>query len=470
MKLPHRYQNTAQSSRANSDDQLLGTVGVLLPDPSAAALSQRLPAQTSYDKYAIRRSTLTSLTPNSASSSDWLTEYGVKALTVASNRPSVVLKPASASLIASNTISLPIRSASTSLRTLSSPSSGKGLRQYIIEFNDSVTDVAGQSQQITRRHRGQLQYVYQHSLRGFAARFPDSAVQALSKQHSIAAIYEDVTVRSDAVRSPRTILSRWLKRLTPLQPAQSLPWGVNRVGGAKDGTGKTVWVLDTGVDYNHPDLRVDTRRAKSFVSASATDDNGHGTHVAGTIAALDNAIGVVGVAAGATVVPVKVLNSKGSGYLSDIIAGVDHIARYAQAGEVVNMSLGGAFYQPLNDAILRAAAKGIKFALAAGNEAQDVASKSPASVDGVNVFTVSAIDTTDALASFSNFGEGIDYAAPGVGIASTWLGSSYRTLSGTSMATPHVAGLLLLGTPGTNGVVTNDRDSFNEGIAFGIVG
>lgn len=346
----------------------------------------------------------------------------------------------------------------------------KGPRQYIIQFKDSVSNISGQSQQLIRQHQGNLKYIYQNSFRGFAAELPDKAIQALRKQSSIVAIYEDVKVHVEN-SAPQTVKLQQTRsgKATTTQPAQSIPWGISHVGGVKTGTGKTAWVIDTGIDYTHPDLKVDTQRAKSFVSRRANDDNGHGTHVAGTIAALNNSIGVVGVAAGATVVPVKVLDQAGSGYLSDVIAGVDYVAQNGKAGDVANLSLGGGYYQPLNDAVLRAAAKGIKFALAAGNSTQDVAMTSPASTNGVNVFTISAIDSSNRLASFSNYGAGIDYAAPGVGINSTWMGGGYRTLSGTSMATPHVAGLLLLGNPGISGVVQNDRDAYPEGIAFGVV-
>jgi subtilisin family serine protease len=345
---------------------------------------------------------------------------------------------------------------------------GKGVQRYIIQFDGSVGNISGRAKQIIRQHKGQLNHVYQNSFRGFAAVLPKKAIQALKKQAAITAIYEDVQVHLAQPKS-RPQSKGITTTNTTTQSTQSTPWGVTHIGGAKDGTGKTAWVIDTGVDYTHPDLRVDTRRAKSFVSSRANDDNGHGTHVAGTIAALNNSTGVVGVAAGATIVPVKVLNKSGSGYLSDVIAGVDYVAKTAKAGDVANMSLGGGYYQPLNDAVLSAAAKGIKFAIAAGNESQDVATKSPASTNGVNVFTVSAIDSSNNLASFSNYGAGIDYAAPGVGIASTWMGGTYKTISGTSMATPHVAGLLLLGTPGINGVVQNDRDIYAEGVAFGVV-
>ncbi|MFT2010155.1 S8 family serine peptidase [Pontibacter sp. 13R65] len=252
--------------------------------------------------------------------------------------------------------------------------------------------------------------------------------------------------------------------------SQEVPWGVTRVGYG-DGTGKTAWVLDSGIDLDHPDLKVDVSRSRTFITSGkdardADDGNGHGSHVAGTIAALNNTIGVVGVAHGATVVAVKVLNSQGSGAYSGVIAGVDYVAANAKAGDVANMSLGGPVSQALDDAVLAAAAKGVKFALAAGNESADANNSSPARVNHANVYTVSAMNSAGVFASFSNYGNPpIDYCAPGVNIKSTWKGGGYSTISGTSMASPHVAGLLLLGSIQTDGYVTGDKDNNPDPIA-----
>jgi subtilisin family serine protease len=255
----------------------------------------------------------------------------------------------------------------------------------------------------------------------------------------------------------------------PSTPApQSIPWGITRIGGSSDGTGKTAWIIDTGIDMNHPDLKVSQTLGRNFVTIGATpeDDNGHGTHCAGIVAALNNSQGVIGVAAGATVVPIKVLNRKGSGAYSAIIAGVDYVSGAAKAGDAVNMSLGGPIYTPLDDAIMAMAAKGIKVALAAGNESQDANNVSPAHINGPNIYTISAMGTSDAWASYSNFGNPpVDYCAPGSSIYSTYKGDTYATLSGTSMATPHVCGLLLLGTIRTDGYVSGDPDKNADPIA-----
>ncbi|MCJ8167226.1 S8 family peptidase [Pontibacter sp. E15-1] len=251
---------------------------------------------------------------------------------------------------------------------------------------------------------------------------------------------------------------------------QEVPYGISRVGYAS-GAGKTAWVIDTGIDLDHPDLNVDVSRSVTMFTSgrdasSADDGNGHGSHVAGTIAAKNNSTGVIGVAYDATVVAVKVLDSRGSGAYSGVIAGVDYVAANGKAGDVANMSLGGPVSQALDDAIVAAASKGIKFALAAGNESADANNSSPARVNHANVYTVSAMDNGDKYAYFSNYGNPpIDYCAPGVNIKSTWKGGAYNTISGTSMASPHVAGLLLLGNIVTDGYVTNDPDGKADPIA-----
>ncbi len=250
--------------------------------------------------------------------------------------------------------------------------------------------------------------------------------------------------------------------------SQTTPWGITRVGGGISAVGKRVWIIDTGVDLTHPDLTVNSTLGKSFVPrvSSPNDDNGHGTHVAGIIAAKNNTIGVVGVAAGATVIPVKVLDRRGSGAYSTVISGVNYVASVAASGEVANMSLGGPVSDALDLAITNAAAAGIKFALAAGNDASDANLNSPARVNGDNIYTVSAMDKTDVFAYFSNYGNPpVDFAAPGVSIYSTYKGGGYATLSGTSMAAPHVAGLLVLGAVKTNGYVTGDLDTDPDPIA-----
>ena len=174
----------------------------------------------------------------------------------------------------------------------------------------------------------------------------------------------------------------------------------------------------------------------------------------------------MGVAAGATVIPVKVLGSRGSGSNSGVIAGVDHVARNGNRGDVANMSLGGGVYAPLDDAVKAAANTGIIFALAAGNESTDANNSSPARANGANIYTISAMDINDNFASFSNYGSPVDYCAPGVAVNSTWKDGGYRSISGTSMACPHAAGVLLVsgGNPSTSGSVNGDPDGNADSI------
>ncbi|WP_375325832.1 S8 family serine peptidase [Flagellimonas sp. GZD32] len=244
---------------------------------------------------------------------------------------------------------------------------------------------------------------------------------------------------------------------------QEIPWGIARVNGGATYTGNSVaWIIDSGIDSSHEDLNVDMSRGyNAFTNGPdsdlAVDNNGHGTHVAGTVAAIDNEIGVVGVAAGATVIPVKVLDRRGSGSYSGVIAGIDFVAANASNGDVANMSLGGGFSQAVNDAVINASST-VKFAIAAGNESADANGSSPASANGNNIYTISAMSEGDIWASFSNYGNPpVDYCEPGVAIKSTWPGG-YNTISGTSMASPHACGLLLLGNIGNGGTVSGDPD------------
>lgn len=302
--------------------------------------------------------------------------------------------------------------------------------------------------------------VYGSALRGIAIKLSAAEASKLMSNNNVAGVYPDMIVTYG--------LPSALAKPIPVPPVESTPWGITRVGGASDGTGKTAWIIDTGIDMDHPDLNVDQTRGKNFVLTSALpdDDNGHGTHCAGIVAALDNTIGVIGVAAGATVVPIKVLNKRGTGTMSQIIAGVDYVAANAKSGDAANLSLGGGAYDPLDNAILNLAAKGVKVAIAAGNESQNANNVSPARVNGTNIYTISAMGTGDLWAYYSNFANPpIDYCAPGSSIYSTYKGGTYATLSGTSMATPHVCGILLLGNIQTDGYVLNDPDGTPDPIA-----
>ena len=308
-------------------------------------------------------------------------------------------------------------------------------------------------------------HVYGSAIRGFAlSNLSDEELQQLRRESNIKYIEQDQEI-TVAMGGP---------------PGgggggggggQTTPWGVTRVGGALDGTNAgTAWIIDSGIDLDHPDLNVDVGRSVSFLTGgggaqSPNDQNGHGTHVAGTVGAIDNSEGVVGVAAGATLVAVRVLDRRGSGSYSVVIAGVDYVKANAASGDAANMSLGGPPSQALDDAV-KAASNSCPFALAAGNESTNANNSSPARVNGANIYTVSSMAQGDVWSSFSNYGNPpVDYCAPGSSIYSTYKGGGYATLSGTSMAAPHVCGILLIGGITTDGTVSGDPDGNPDPIA-----
>ncbi|MGD9897684.1 MAG: S8 family serine peptidase [Calditrichaceae bacterium] len=304
--------------------------------------------------------------------------------------------------------------------------------------------------------------IYSRAITGFSVKASKEEIEKLKNDNRVSFIEQDRVI---------TLGPSIFQKKPPAPPvAQTIPWGITRVGGATASAGKVAWIIDTGVDFEHPDLNVDIARSVTFIARTETgdDDNGHGSHVAGTIAAIDNTEGVVGVAAGATVVAVKVLDRRGSGSTTGVIAGVDYVAATGAAGDVANMSLGGGISDALDLAVLNASNNGIYFALAAGNESEDANNHSPARVNGPYIYTVSAFDINDVFAYFSNYGNPpVDYSAPGVSILSLWKDGGTNTISGTSMATPHVAGLLLVtnGNLKTDGYVTGDPDGNADPIA-----
>ena len=299
---------------------------------------------------------------------------------------------------------------------------------------------------------------YGYSINGFAAKLDENQLQLLKKDSRIKLIEQDQLMM---LGKPA-----WAGGGGSTTTPQEVPWGIKRVNGGVNGTNTgTAWIIDTGIDFSHPDLNVDVLRSRSFLGGKDANDpndaNGHGTHVAGTIAAIDNSEGVIGVAAGAKVVAVRVLDRRGSGSYSGVIAGVDYVGANGSLGDVANMSLGGSVSQALDDAVVAASNNSrVIFCLAAGNESDDANNHSPARADGNYIVTVSASDVNNRFASFSNYGNPpIDWCAPGVSIKSTWIDGGYNTISGTSMATPHVAGVLLLGSGTKLMEVIGDPDS-----------
>jgi len=332
---------------------------------------------------------------------------------------------------------------------------GKAIEgQYIVVLNngETTTDVLN-TESITP---SSVKDKFEGSIKGFSAKLTPDQLEALKKNKDVKSIEQDRVITLADPTAPVA------------QPAQTINWGVSRVGYGV-GTGKTAWVIDSGVDPNHPDLNVDASRSKSFIYGitSIVDGYGHGTAVAGIIGAKNNTIGTVGVAANATIIALRVFDDFGSGSVSNAIKAVNYVIANAKAGDVVNMSLGSGISATLDNAVTTAAAKGIFFAVASGNSGVDCSGSAPARVNAPNVYTVSSMNSTGALSGFSNYGAPVDYAAPGEDILTTFKNGAYTKGGGTSYAAPHVAGLLLLnnGAIRGRGTVTGDKDSTPDPIA-----
>ena len=329
---------------------------------------------------------------------------------------------------------------------------------YIVSLKDgvSVDDVA--DQQVNARGATVSQR-YHAALNGFAANLSESAVNDLAADERVESVMPDFEVHASAQTTP-----------TGIQRIQAPTSPLAQIDGVDQRVAVDVAVLDTG-SGPHVDLNIaGGYNCTSSNTSAYNDDNGHGTHVAGTIGAIDNGSGVVGVAPGARIWSIKVLNAQGSGSGSQILCGIDWVKQHASTIEVANMSLGGATTMQddhncgntngdsVHKAICGVVAAGVTFAVAAGNDGKDAAGFFPAQYD--EVITVSALDDTDGkagglgagnsfgaddtLASFSNFGADVDVIAPGVSIYSTYLNNGYGSMSGTSMATPHVTGAAAL--------------------------
>lgn len=341
------------------------------------------------------------------------------------------------------------------------PSQSRGSLQdrYIVVFEPGTQGAPALARQLSTEQGSQPTFVYEYALRGFAAPLSAAAAAAIAQHPQVAYVEPDVERQAFGQTSPTGIQRIFADENT----------GIDIDGTDDYRVDVDVAIIDTGIDFEHPDLNVvggvDCAGGSPFNASCSTggdDDNAHGTHVAGTVGALDNGIGVVGVAPGARLWAVKVLDQQGSGYLSWILAGIDWVAANASTLEVANMSLGGSgFSQAEYDAIQGAVDSGVAVAVAAGNSDADAADFSPAGFD--NVLTVSALadfdgapgglsastcrsDQDDTLADFSNWGEAVQVTAPGVCILSTLPleEGEYGTFSGSSMASPHAAGALAL--------------------------
>ena len=348
----------------------------------------------------------------------------------------------------------------------STPGSNIIAGRYIVAYNNAQVNRKASDAALSRISTDVLarNEISPASIKDVFAGEPGGFIAALSEEEA-ARLATDPSIQ---VVEPDRVIALG-SCFTVVEP-KLITWNVNRVGYG-NGIGKTAWIIDSGIDIDHPDLTVDVTRSKSFITGqtSADDAHGHGTHVAGIIGAKNNTFGVLGVASGATLVSLRVLDGDGEGTLSSIIQALAYINTNAAAGDVVNMSLGEDHTSTtLNQQIQNTSSRGIYITIAAGNDSESANKYSPGNANGLNIFTVSAIDSLDQFASFSNYGNDVvDYAAPGVRILSTFSNGRYAYLSGTSMAAPHLAGLILL--KGKNftvsGVAQNDPDGTPDPIA-----
>lgn len=281
---------------------------------------------------------------------------------------------------------------------------------------------------------------------GFAASMNESTAQEIRKLPDVALVEPDVVIKADLGQIEQVIS----KRAFTSQNSGSSIWGLGRLSSktpnaakytydSTAGAATCAYVIDTGIDTKHPEFEGRATFLANFAGdGNNADGNGHGTHVAGTIGSK-----TYGVSKKAKLFAIKVLKADGSGALSGVLAGINYAANDAKKrncrGTVANLSLGGGKSVSLNSAAASAVSSGLFLTVAAGNSAVDASGASPASEP--SVFTVGATDSSDKWASFSNFGASVDILAPGVAVLSTWPSGGTAVLSGTSMATPHVAGL-----------------------------
>ncbi|MCT2587802.1 S8 family peptidase [Actinophytocola gossypii] len=305
---------------------------------------------------------------------------------------------------------------------------------YIVVLKDDIRSaaVSARADSLAAEYGAKVGHTYTAALQGFSVSASEDEAKRLAADESVAYVQQNqkFTISDTQTDPPSWGLDRIDQRDLPLDSSYTY---------ANKGDGVTAYVVDTGVMVDHPTF--EGRATGGFDAIDGDDDvtdgHGHGTHVAGTIGGAE-----YGVAKGVSIVGVRVLDDSGSGTTEQVAAGIDWVAQNASGPSVANMSLGGPADDVLDAATQGAIDAGITFAVAAGNSSADASGFSPARVE--SAITVAASDDADAQASFSNYGSLVDIYAPGVDITSSWNDGATNTISGTSMASPHVAGAAAL--------------------------